>query len=69
MFGDGESVRLEAILGDAINLGDADTVYKVVSAHQGHGGSHPFSLTVEFKRLVCSNGLMVKVPGLSTAFR
>lgn len=69
MFGDGESVRLEAILGDAIVLGDKDTVYKVVSAHQGHGGSHPFSLTVEFKRLVCSNGLMVKVPGLSTAFR
>lgn len=69
MFNDGQTVRLEAILGDSIQLGDKDTVYKVVSAFQGHGGNTPYTFLVEFKRLVCSNGLMIKVPGLNTAFR
>lgn len=69
MFNDGATVRLEAILGDSIKLGDSDTVYKVVSAFQGHGGNTPFTFLVEFKRLVCSNGLMIKIPGLNTAFR
>jgi hypothetical protein len=65
----GAVVKLEAILGDQLDIGiPGESVYRTVSAFQGHGGNLPFSVAVQTKRLVCSNGMMVAIPGLSTSF-
>ena len=65
----GSFVRLEAILGDKIDVGiPGESVYKTITTFQGHGGNLPFSVACQTKRLVCSNGLMVAIPGLSTSF-
>lgn len=69
VYGKGAVVKLEAIIGDKLDIGiPGETVYQTVSAFQGHGGNLPFSMAVQTKRLVCSNGLMVSIPGMSTAF-
>ena len=69
VLGKGRVVKLEAIIGDKIEIGiPGETVYQTISAYQGHGGNLPFSMAVQTKRLVCSNGLMVSIPGMSTAF-
>lgn len=65
----GKVVGLEAILGDGFQVVPKDTVFQTVQVFQGHGGNLPFTFLTEMKRLVCSNGLMMKVPGLSTCFR
>jgi hypothetical protein len=65
----GRLVGVEAILGDGVTVIAKDTVFQTVSCFQGHGGNLPFSFLTEWKRLVCTNGLMMRVPGLNTAFR
>jgi len=65
----GRLVGLEAILGDGVQVIAKDTVYQTVQCFQGHGGNLPFSFLAEWKRLVCTNGLMMRVPGMNTAFR
>jgi hypothetical protein len=65
----GSVVKLEAILGDKLDIGiPGESVYKTITTFQGHGGNLPFSVACQTKRLVCSNGLMVQIPGLSTSF-
>jgi len=69
VIGNGSVVKLEAILGDKLDVGiPGESVYQTVTAYQGHGGNLPFSVAVQTKRLVCANGLMLQIPGLNTAF-
>jgi hypothetical protein len=64
----GEMVKLTAIVGEPKPIVVGDTTVRTISVWQGHGGHYPFWFQSEVKRFVCSNGMAVAIPGLSTAF-